>query len=814
MRIPNPILGSAALVGAIFAGGTWSPAAAPIGLEAIERFNYISNVRQAVRTYQYSSHDPTGGNNDRGHWLYEDGDEKVMLDVKGPGCVYRFWLTSFSPGRIRLYFDGSTTPLFDMDRHDFFSGTQAPFLAPLVGDNVVSSGGYYCYLPMPFREGCKITITGEDHYYNITFQRFADATGITTFTGTEDSSAARALWNNAGTDPKPDHGDTTITDTVDVPPVSSVTMADIASAGIIQQLEITIPGLTPGEESESILSDLHLEAFWDGSAQPSVDVPLGDFFGSGLGATTVTGLPVGMDGERLYCFFPMPFATAALMRIVNTGTLSIDNLSYTVRYTALAQAAESVGYFHAKFLSQTPTTNGRDYLILDESGAGHLVGVVQTMHGREGTRWYLEGDERIHVDGQLSPGLYGTGTEDFYNGGWYFEHGAFTLPVHGCPERNYTAPYEDTCYRFFLSDLIPFTTSIHVGIEHGGSNEVMVDIRSVAFYYKVSQPLAGLTDELDVGDSASENAHAYTVTGGTWSGSISETYEGDDDNVTINDDGRRHNGTSEFTVAVTPQVNGGVLLRRRMDYSHRDQEARVYVDDVLAGTWYEPGQNTYHTWRDAEFMIPPSLTQDKSAVTIRIENVSTASDWTEYHYWVYTLRALKPAIGLDPETLNPVTTYAITPPNDTFTVTNTDGGTLNYTIADDAGWLSVSPDSGSSTGESDTIEVIYDASGLEIGFHTATITVTDENATNSPQTVGVSLQVKPIPGDFDADFDVDQEDFGHFQACLTGPGITQNDPDCLDARLDDDEDVDQSDFIIFQRCFSGPAVPADPQCAN
>jgi len=814
MRMSNTAAGLIAVAGVVLSSGGRSRAACPVGLEAIERFELVSKLRQGVRTYQYSSHDPSGANNDSGNYLYEVGNEHVLLDVKGPGCIYRFWFTGPINGGIRIYFDGSSTPLVDMGREEFFSGGNVPFLAPLVGDNVVSSGGYYCYLPMPFRQGCRITTTGADHYYNITFQRFADDTGITTFTGTEDSWAARALWSNTGADPKPDPGNTTITDTVDLPVGSSVTMADISSPGIVQQLEITIPGLTPGALSETILSGLQLEVLWDGSPQASVDVPLGDFFGSGLGAATVDGLAVGMDGERLYCFFPMPFASAALMRIVNASTVNVDDLSYTVRYTALASGLQDVGRFHAKFLSETPTATGRDYLILEETGAGHFVGVVQTLKGYGADRWHLEGDERIYVDGQLTPALYGTGTEDFYNGGWYFSHGAFTLPVHGCPRRNYESPFLDTCYRFFLSDLIPFTTSIRVGIEHGPRNDVSADIRSVAFYYKVPEPLAALSDELDVGSSVSENAHGYVATGGTWAGTSSGTYEGDDDDVTVTDNGRRLAGGSEFTVAVAPPDNAGVLLRSRVDYSRPHQQARVYVDDVLGGIWYEPGENDHHIFRDAEFMIPPSLTQQKNEITVRIENISPQSDWTEYRYWVYTLVPLHPAIALDPEVLDPVTTWEVDPPDDSFTVTNAGGGTLNYTITDGVNWLSVLPDSGSSTGEPDTIQVIYEVAGLSVGTHNATITVADPNAGNSPQTVAVHLLVNPIPGDFDVDFDVDQEDFGHFQVCLSGPGVAQNDQDCLNARLDEDEDVDRDDFVVFMGCVSGAGVPALPTCAS
>jgi len=71
-----------------------------------------------------------------------------------------------------------------------------------------------------------------------------------------------------------------------------------------------------------------------------------------------------------------------------------------------------------------------------------------------------------------------------------------------------------------------------------------------------------------------------------------------------------------------------------------------------------------------------------------------------------------------------------------------------------------------------------------------------------------------LPGDFDDDADVDQEDFGRFQACLTGWGIAQNDAACQRALLDVDDDVDQDDFALFQACLNGPGTPADPDCAN
>jgi PKD repeat protein len=98
------------------------------------------------------------------------------------------------------------------------------------------------------------------------------------------------------------------------------------------------------------------------------------------------------------------------------------------------------------------------------------------------------------------------------------------------------------------------------------------------------------------------------------------------------------------------------------------------------------------------------------------------------------------------------------------------------------------------------------------GDHLALLTVTDNDGLTN--TASVEISVAPQPGDFDDDLDVDQEDFGHFQACMTGPGIPVTDADCLDARLDGDCDVDRNDLNIFLGCASGTNVPADPACAG
>jgi len=182
-----------------------------------------------------------------------------------------------------------------------------------------------------------------------------------------------------------------------------------------------------------------------------------------------------------------------------------------------------------------------------------------------------------------------------------------------------------------------------------------------------------------------------------------------------------------------------------------------------------------------------------------------------------TVGELTPEIQLSTHTLQPQQVQCNQPADQSFNITNGDLGTLNYTITPSQPWVHVAPDEGTlESGQTDTIAVQYDVASLTAGSHAAQIVVADPNANNSPQIINISLNVVSplVPGDFDNDCDVDQEDFGHFQACMTGPGIEVTDPQCLDAKLDADTDVDADDFGMFQACLSGANIAGDPTCVS
>jgi hypothetical protein len=463
----------------------------PYGLAAMVQFDRLPYFKLDTQAGGQSSYDRTGGNDDSGHYLYTDAfGDNVLLDLKGPGTVYRLWVTGFAnDARIKFYFDGETTPRVNMLLCDLFAGINPPFVTPLVGNNRVSSGGFYSYIPMPFQQNIKITVSGIGglFYYNIGYHVYSPDTAVTTWAISEDSTAAREMWNRVGQDPKDDLGNTPNSGVINLAAGAAQTLVDIHGPRSLSSIKLRVPGVTPGQSvATDILNNVWLRIYWDDETNPSVFAPLGAFFAIGrFGFYETRSLAVGIDAsDNLYVYFPMPFEKRAVVQLVSQRTVRSDNIVYEIKHKAFADSLRNVGYFKTQFGFQSRNAgDGKDVVLLDTAGSGHLVGVVLSMQGRMDFN-FLEGDERIFVDGSPTPAIHGTGVEDFFNGGWYFENGTFTLPLHGNTFQATQNGYGKTAaYRFFLQDAIPFKKHLKVSIEHGGTNDADEDIWSLAFYY-------------------------------------------------------------------------------------------------------------------------------------------------------------------------------------------------------------------------------------------------------------------------------------------------------------------------------------------
>lgn len=597
-------------------------------------------------SFDRDTFDASHGNRDFGRFLGSGPRGNVMLSQQGPGCVYRIWLTSlqtvFPSEWIKIYFDGASKPSIDLTISQIFAGTNAPFLSPLVQDQSGSSGGYVSYVPICYHQSIEIT-TNTNRYYNIGYVSYAPNADVKTWRPGTSLAAMQDQWNQVTQDPAPASDQTVPAQPtpLTLKPRDVAGLAKITGPATIQSIRISIPGVTAtsGAAAAEVLDNTWIRIYWDGQQTPSVYAPLGSFFAMGqLGSFPTHALVAGMDAtDTMYMYLPMPFERAARIQLVNTSTTSVPGITYQIQYQHFSGDFSNVGYFKTSYTTSNLVGIGKDIPILRVTGAGKFVGVTASYTGDVG-RSYLEGDERIYVDGSGSPAIYGTGTEDFFNGGFYFQNGPYSQPMSGNTAHLTTASEDQTAgYRFFVQDAIPFRNQIVVSIQHGPhDNTANTSAAMLAYYYQRPAAQSSLTDTLNVGNLASERAHHYTISGQRWSGTSTFQYEGTADTVNVTDNGRGFHGFSQFTMAVAPG-NQGVDLRRRFDYAIVGQKAEVLVNGRLVGIWYVAGSNVYHSWGDTDFIIPAAYTRNQHSITIKIVYEAGSRYFTEYKYWAYSL---------------------------------------------------------------------------------------------------------------------------------------------------------------------------------
>jgi D-arabinan exo alpha-(1,3)/(1,5)-arabinofuranosidase (non-reducing end) len=258
----------------------------------------------------------------------------------------------------------------------------------------------------------------------------------------------------------------------------TITLLDVHEAGIIRRF-----WMTAYPRSVSFHRQAILRMYWDGETTPSVEVPIGDFFGVGFGEQVdYQSLPLSETSGGYNCYWPMPFHASARWTLTNLSSQAIDAFFYNIDYTAYDSLPPELLQFHAQWRRENPTTPRKSYTILEATGTGHIVGTALFMQGGTDLA-FLEGNERITIDGEAQPSVIGTGTEDYFGGGFFFEHGPYSAPEHGCLIRD-AARGQISAYRWHIDDAMPFSQSIQVSIEHGNGNRVRADYSSVAYWYQ------------------------------------------------------------------------------------------------------------------------------------------------------------------------------------------------------------------------------------------------------------------------------------------------------------------------------------------
>ncbi len=311
-------------------------------------------------------------------------------------------------------------------------------------------------------------------------------------------------------------------------PFETRVIAEAECAGCITHIWVTMMCMFQKNFPRNVL----IRMWWDKEEHPSVECPIGDFFGCGHGKrVNFVSLPLQMSPQRgkgFNCWWPMPFSDGFRIEIENDNPKKLFFYFYVdyEEYDTLDEEDAPYGRFHATFNRGVYKSRWRDrdtgkrfsimgwqitqgkntlenegfeenHLILEAIGRGHYVGCNLNITNPLGPfipNWPGEGDDMIFIDGEEYPSLHGTGTEDYVNTAY-------------CPSQKYSAPYHGvikpglpnflgqiTYYRYHIEDPIPFKEKIKVSIEHGHDNHRKGIWDTTAYWYQIEphKPFAPL----------------------------------------------------------------------------------------------------------------------------------------------------------------------------------------------------------------------------------------------------------------------------------------------------------------------------------
>mgnify|MGYP000996426614 CR=1 FL=1 len=547
-------------------------------------------------------------------------------------------------------------------------------------DSSKSAGGWNFYVPMTFKKSVKVVAEGVG-YFHIGYQQLPANSNVKTFTGKEDYSKVKNMYQSPEALPTKASSGTKVNSSGKLTGSGDkIKLLDVNGSRSIYAIKVRIPELQTMmakgdfrdldpriDRYKSLLQQIRIRAYWDGEKNPSVDAPIGSFFTTSIFAayeTKTLAMGILNDGT-MYCYLPMPFKSSGKVELIAMGAVNAEDITAEVYHAPFNGPWEHTGYF--KTQENIRTQSGQPVLLLKESGMGQLVGVVQNIDGPASERAeYLEGDELLYVDGKYTSTWLGTGNEDMYGAGWYFSgdasssdprtrRGIFNHPLYGLTERQYSninARENWSMYRLFVNDVITFRDGISFWMEASGNppiNGTKARFNTLALYYLMpgGQKMVK-TDSLDHGNAASLKAHNYK-TGVTpiqkKIPAIYDMYMNTGKKATLS--GVWMKSWSEFTMKIDPD-NDGILLRRTMDVSMEmvahGQSADVYVNGQKVGIWMADSPIGYDTMISAvqtDFIIPAQYTRGRQSATIKVDGSNSAVTWTEFGYTVYSINGPK-----------------------------------------------------------------------------------------------------------------------------------------------------------------------------
>jgi hypothetical protein len=453
-----------------------------------------------ANTIHASSYARSGSNADYRDFLGIDTDGcKILCDFTGPGVISHIWTTyrPLTTQRLKIYVDNMSTPLIDTTIVALF-GNVAPFVPPLAQSVNLA---HFSDVPIPFNSRLKITTTANNLYYEVLGQRFPEDSTVESFSLNPSSEYLARLDSLESLFSNPE-----IPALSDQPVIVQSGASTIAPGQLSEVLAVEATGtcrrllLRLDSHLQSVQEKVWVDIYVDNYPLPVMYGPVSSLFGAGLGWRPYQSSITGMSGDSLYINLPLPFRSSLKVNITNN---SPESRIAAVSTEIVEQPASEIDPMRlsAVYQESLPSQLWEPYQACEVSGPGSLLGMFWEMQSTQHPA--LEGDVCISIDGNPVPIYNGTGTEDFFNGAFFWSNGSgpepFQRPLCGML---LLAGGRCAAYRWLLSNPIPFHDQVRMTMEVGGLEQIQGYYRTTAWMYR-RLPRWAVSDESGDGRSSS-----------------------------------------------------------------------------------------------------------------------------------------------------------------------------------------------------------------------------------------------------------------------------------------------------------------------
>ncbi len=594
----------------------------------------------------------------RARYLRREGDERIVLDEYGTGALVRIWMTTgdgysapFAEQiRLRLRIDDDPVPYLDLPVAELFGGNVWPFVWPLAGNRDNGAGASFSLVPIAFQHRLVASLVIPDVlanteaqdlpiWYQFNIQRMASATKQPSGIPGDIAAALAFAATSPGNYPWPLPLDWQY---------GQVEFGGDDSAVVLKSENAdTLLALRLRPNSEHDWSRLGLKLIFD--SETRADLRLDQLFGlESSSADAPRSLLHGIDEHGYgYFYLPMPFHTGAIVRLYRLDGEASPAVEYGYALAGVPPATDALRLRAS--VHQTCIDGGRlepDLQLLDLSGRGRWIAIytrqqniVTDQIGGVGN--YLEGDERLYVDGSPHPSWHGTGNEDFYNGGFYFDrNGAYgfrhRFPFTGAPWHAYDGVLvaASRMYRLLLVDAVPFYRRLQLRLERGAYGDQPMCSEGLVLAYQEPEPALAPVARLDLSDPVSIAAAGYELPLGSECDWLKGAFI-DEPPTALNARVCRFTGGTSGFRFVLKQPAQQLWLRRRFDGTAGGQAGLIEVNGEPVGHLPYAMAQSGRPWQQIDLPLDLPAQPAAAELQFRIAPVDPDEEFTESAYWLF-----------------------------------------------------------------------------------------------------------------------------------------------------------------------------------